>query len=132
VRSGSSAIVLLIGACLILAGLGFGGYAILLALTPRFGSAGAAGITAGLMLIWPLAFALWGRLRKPRLIERGAALAAPGPDAAMMAMLSRLARDQPLMAIFGAGLVGAAGMLLRNRTDAGPKATHSQSGRSST
>jgi hypothetical protein len=135
VRGGSSAVVLLFGACLILAGLGFGGYAIMLALTPKVGPAGAAALTAAIMLVLPVAFLLWGRLRKPPLVERAAASSALGPDAAMLAVLARMSRDQPLMAIFGAGLIGAAGMLLKNRSDAAPGrpgATGSRGGRSFT
>jgi hypothetical protein len=129
VRGGSSAVVLLFGACLILTGLVFGGYALLLALTPSLGAIGAAAATSGAMLFLPLAFLLWGALRKPKPVERAAPAASFGPDAATVAALARVAKDQPVLAVLGAGLIGAAGMFLRDRAAPSPQRRRETAGR---
>lgn len=104
----SRAVVVLIGAALILAGVAFAGYAIMLALLPRLGDTGAAAATAAALLIVPLAYlavAAWRSSKRPAVLPVAAALT---PEAAVLSALAATARGNPLLAVAGAALFGAA------------------------
>lgn len=118
----SRAIVVLIGAALIIIGVAFGGYAIMLALLPRLGGVGAAAATAAVLLVFPLcylALAAWRNSRRPMAMPIAAALT---PETAVLSALATTARGNPLLAIALAALFGAASVWLnppRRRTRLG-------------
>ena len=108
----SRAVAVLFGAALILAGVGFAGYALLLALLPRLGEIGAAAATALAFLIVPLLYlgvAAWRNSRRPVALPLASALT---PEAAVLSALAATARSNPFMAVAGAALFGAASVWL--------------------
>jgi hypothetical protein len=102
----------LIGAALIFFGVAFLGAAIALALEPRLGVAGSAAATGLILLlppcIWGVATAFRGPGSFPRQSE-------PTVENAVVTLLSRLAKEKPLLAVLGATLFGAAEILLRRK-----------------
>ena len=102
----------LIGAALIFFGVAFLGAAIALALEPRLGVAGSAAATGLILLlppcIWGVATAFRGPDTRPRQSESTV-------ENAVVTLLSRLAREKPLLAVLGATLFGAAEILLRRK-----------------
>lgn len=109
------AVIVLIGAALIFSGTGFAGYAIMLALLPKLGAIGAAAASAGILLIVPLGYLLIAAWRAPP-APKSADVQESVIDTVVLTTLAGVARDKPLLAVMGAGLVGAAGMLLRRRS----------------
>ncbi len=108
----SRAVVVLIGAALILAGVGFAGYAIMLALLPRLGAIGAAAATAAVFLIVPLVYLAIAAWRAPPRVAGLPVAAALTPETAVLSALATTARSNPLLAIAGAALFGAASVWL--------------------
>ena len=102
----------LIGAALIFFGVAFLGAAIAVALEPRLGVAGSAAATGLILLlppcIWGVATAFRGPDSLPRQSE-------PTVENAVVMLLTRLAKEKPLLAVLGAALFGAAEILLRRK-----------------
>ena len=100
------------GAALNFFGVAFLGAAIALVLEPRLGVAGSAAATGLILLlppcIWGVATAFKGPDSLPRQSE-------PTVEDAVVTLLSRLAREKPLLAVLGATLFGAAEVLLRRK-----------------
>ncbi|HEY1706773.1 MAG TPA: hypothetical protein VGG10_00805 [Rhizomicrobium sp.] len=101
------------GAALVFAGTGFGGYGLVLALSPRLGGVGAAEATAAALLAIPLIYLIVVLLRPPPPVVP--LRAPPRSELAILSVLATVARDRPLLAVLGAGLFGAADMLLKQR-----------------
>lgn len=94
-------------------GIGFAGYAITAAFIPFVGLAVAAAIAAVVLIAVSGILVL---IAKPHT----ARLPVPGKDQqqgdmAMLAALSSVAKDKPLLAVLSAGLFGAADVLLKDR-----------------
>ena len=102
----------LIGAALIFFGVAFLGAAIALALEPRLGMAGSAAVTALILLLPPCIWGVATAFRGPDLLSRQSE---PTVENAVVTLLSRLAREKPLLAVLGATLFGAAEILLRRK-----------------
>ena len=102
----------LIGAALIFFGVAFLGVAIALALEPRLGVAGSAAVTGLILLLPPCIWGIATAFRGPDLVPRRPE---PTVENAVVTLLSRLAREKPLLAVLGATLFGAAEVLLRRR-----------------
>ena len=100
----------LIGAALIFFGVAFLGAAIALALEPRLGVAGSAAATGLILLLPPCIWGVATVFRGPDLLPRRPE---PTVENAVVTLLSRLAREKPLLAVLGATLFGAAEILLR-------------------
>jgi hypothetical protein len=101
------------GAALVFAGVVFAGTAIMLALSPHIGLAGAAAATAGILLFLPIVVSIFVKLRTPRpLPPRPIARA---ESTAMLAAISAVAVDRPLLAVLGAGVLGVVDVLLKQR-----------------
>jgi hypothetical protein len=98
----------ILASAMILVGVSFAGYAIFSALAASVGVAGAAALTALILLIGPILFIFVAALFRPRRQDFVG-------DAFIMSALSGLVRDRPLIAMVAAGLMGAAGMFLRKR-----------------
>jgi hypothetical protein len=102
--------ILAILACagLIWAGIGFAGFALMVALSPALGLAGAAALAAAVLLIVPMfVWLLYGQ--SPINGQN-----AKSPDSVLSA-ISTVARERPLLAMIGAALFGAAEVLLSSR-----------------
>ena len=115
----AAGILLLFGGIAVLCvGVGYAGYAIYAALTPEVGTAGAAGITSALFLLFPIIawVILWVKGLRRRAARRDVA-AAVSPEAAVLSFLSGLAKDRPLVGIALAGLAGAGATFLRRERD---------------
>jgi LPXTG-motif cell wall-anchored protein len=107
-RTAAGAVAFLILAALTLVGVACAGLAIDFALAPAVGSAWAAALTAFIMLIAPVT--IWIVLA-----VRGAESGPKEGEEALLRALAALAKGNPIMALLGAGLLGAAGVLLRRR-----------------
>lgn len=93
---------------LVWVGIGFAGFALTSALAPHIGLAGAAAVTAAVLLLVPLSVvAVFGR-------HRSADQTTKGTDSALAA-IAALAKERPVMAMIGAALFGAADVLLSGR-----------------
>ena len=93
---------------LIWAGIGFGGYALMAVLAPDLTWAGAAAVTAFVMLIVPLVVVLlFGRSTTETVKPKGAD--------GILSAISHIAKERPLLAMLGAALFGAAEVLLNSR-----------------
>jgi len=93
---------------LVWVGVGFAGFALTTALAPHIGLAGAAAVTAAVLLVVSLIVAaLFGR-------RRAAGQSAKGADSALAA-IAALAKERPVMAVIGATLFGAAEVLMAGR-----------------
>jgi hypothetical protein len=107
-KTAAGVVLGIIAVAMIAVGVSFAGYAIFTALAAPVGIPGAAALTALILLIGPLLFVLLAMMFRPRkedLLN----------DQFIMSVLSGLARDKPLIAMVGAGLLGAAGIFLRKR-----------------
>jgi hypothetical protein len=107
-KTAAGVVLGIIAVAMIAVGVSFAGYAIFTALAAPVGNPGAAALTALILLIGPLLFVLLAMMFRPRkedLLN----------DQFIMSVLSGLARDKPLIAMVGAGLLGAAGIFLRKR-----------------
>lgn len=100
------------GAALVFAGVAFAGYAIMLALSPYLSPPGAATATAGILLFPPVVVSIFVKLRAPPLPPRPIARA---ESTAMLAAISAVAVDRPLLAVLGAGVLGVVDVLLKQR-----------------
>jgi hypothetical protein len=95
-------------------GIGFAGYAVTAAFIPFVGLAAAAAIAAVVLIALSGILVL---IAKPHAVK----LAVPGKeqqqqgDMAMLAALSSVAKEKPLLAVLSAGLFGAADVLLKDR-----------------
>jgi hypothetical protein len=108
----SRAVILSFGAALVLTGVALAGYAIMLTLTPWFGAAGSAAATAAALLVLPLVFLAAGGMRA--ISARSPVASQINPETAVLRTLANVARDRPLLAVIGAGLFGAADVVLRS------------------
>ena len=108
----AKAVPALIGAALIFFGVAFLGAAIALALEPRRGVAGSAAGTGLILLLPPCIWGIATAFRGPDLLSRRSE---PTVENAVVTLLSRLAREKPLLAILGAAFFGAAEVLLRRK-----------------
>ena len=106
-RTAAGAVVGVIAGAFILVGVAFAGFAIFTALERPVGVAGAAALTALILLIGPLLFVFVAAFRQPPKSEIG--------ETVLLNLFSGLARDKPLIAMLGAGLFGAADIFLRKR-----------------
>jgi len=107
-KAAAGVVLGIVAIAMIAVGVSFAGYAIFSALAMPVGVPGAAALTALVLLIGPLLFivlAMMFRPRKQDLLN----------DQFIMSALSGLARDKPLIAMIGAGILGAAGIFLRRR-----------------
>jgi len=99
-------------------GIGFAGFALAAALTPVIGVPLAAAAAAFVLIGTSVVLVL---IARPHV----AALSAPRKEKekdgqaemAMMAALSSVAKDKPLLAVLSAGLFGAADVLLKDRNN---------------
>jgi hypothetical protein len=111
-RLGEQALARILGilACagLVWAGIGFAGFALTAALAPSLTWAGAAALTALLLLIVPVGVVLlYGQ-------NTTGEARAKGPESVLSA-IAQIARERPLLAMVGAALFGAAEVLLNSR-----------------
>lgn len=99
------AVIALAMACF---GVAFAGFAIWAALTPSLGEAWAAAITAFIFLVGPLGAAIaLGTRRRRSFFEGG--------EGGVAGLFGLLARERPLMLLFGAALLGVAETFLKKR-----------------
>jgi len=108
----AKAVLGLIGAALIFFGVAFLGAAIAVALLPRLGVAGSAAVTGLILLLPPCIWGVAAAFRDPDSLPRRSE---PTVENAVVALLSRLAREKPLLAVLGATLFGAAEVLLSRK-----------------
>ena len=108
----AKAVPVLIGAALILFGVAFLGVAIALALQPRLGGAASAAVTGLILLLPPCIWGIATAFRGPDILSRKSE---PTVENAVVTLLSRLAKEKPLLALLGATLFGAAEVLLRRK-----------------
>jgi hypothetical protein len=106
-----AAILVLVAAALIWIGIAFAGFALLTALTPALGLAGAAAIVAALLLLGPLGALVALLIRRPPRPAEGVG----GNHEVLLTLLSAFARNKPLVAVAAAGLLGIVEMLLKRR-----------------
>ena len=106
-KAGAAVVLGLIAAAMVLVGTSFAGFAIFTALETPVGIPGAAALTALIFLIGPLLFIFIAAIFRPRRDYAN--------DALIAGLFSGLVRDKPLLAMVGAGLLGAAGIFLRKR-----------------
>ena len=111
-KLGEQAIARILGilACagFIWVGIGFGGVALTVALSPYLGLAGAAALTAFLLLLVPACVVLlYGR--------RPATEASTRSSESILSAIAHIAKERPLLAMLGAALFGAAEVLLNSR-----------------
>ena len=104
-----AAILVLVAAALIWIGIAFAGFALLTALTPALGLAGAAAIVAALLLLGPLGALVALLVRRPPKPAEG------GNHEVLLTLLSAFARNKPLVAIAASGLLGIVELLFRKR-----------------
>ena len=102
----------LIGAALVFFGVAFLGAAIAFALEPRLGVAGSAAATGFILLLPPCIWGVVTAFRRPDSLLRQPE---PTVENAVVTLLSRLAKEKPLLAVLGATLFGAAEILLRRK-----------------
>ncbi len=105
-RTAAGAVALLILGAVTLVGVACAAIAIDLALTPPIGPAWAAAVTAVILLVAPVT--LWIVLT-----IKGARGAPKEGEAAVLQALASLAKDNPMMALVGAAIYGAADVLIR-------------------
>ncbi len=110
-KLGGLAIARILGilACagLIWVGIGFAGFALTVALSPSLTLAGAAALTAFLLLVVPVFVVLLYGSRTAGVDETGA-------SDSILSDIAHIARKRPLLAMLGAALFGAAEVLLNN------------------
>ncbi|HTQ13794.1 MAG TPA: hypothetical protein VMH86_07955 [Rhizomicrobium sp.] len=106
-RFASKVLFVVIAAGLVWFGTGFAAYALWSALAPELGEAWAAAIVAFLLLVGPLSvtLALGARRRRRSLLE----------EEGLAGLFTLLARERPLMLLFGAALLGVAEAFLKKR-----------------
>jgi LPXTG-motif cell wall-anchored protein len=107
-KAAAGVVLGLIVAAMVLVGVSFAGFAIFTALQVPTGLAGAAALTALILLIGPLLFIFIASLFRPRRQDFIG-------DAFLANLFTGIVRDRPLLAMLGAGLIGAAGIFLRKK-----------------
>ena len=106
-----AAILVLVASALIWIGIAFAGFALLTALTPALGLAGAAAIVAALLLLAPIGALVALLIRRPPRPVEGTG----GNHEVLLGLLAAFGRNKPMVAIATAGLLGLLDMLLRRR-----------------
>ena len=106
-----AAILVLLASALVWIGIGFAGFALLTALTPALGLAGAAAIVAALLLLAPLGALIALMIRRPQRPLGGG----EGSHEFLLSLLSGFARNKPLIAVGVAVLIGVAEMFFHRR-----------------
>ncbi|MGH6870196.1 MAG: hypothetical protein ACREHE_01710 [Rhizomicrobium sp.] len=106
-RLASRIILIVIAAGFVWFGVGFAAYAIWAALVPELGEAWAAALVAFLLLVGPLSITLVLGMRRRRSILDGAE--------GLGGIFTLLARERPLMLLFGAALLGVVEAFLKRR-----------------
>jgi hypothetical protein len=113
------AVLLVIVVAAIFAGMTFAGVALFLAVMPYMHPAWAALITAAVLILPVLVGGAIVKSRATRPALRAApppqAAAVGTPDDAAMALIAGMAKEKPLLAVFFAGLLGAAGTILQHK-----------------
>lgn len=105
---GGRILLIAAGVACIMVAVAFFGVAIFILLQPALNVAGAAAVTAFVLLLVPAGWMLWKKLSPPpRRVSN--------PETSALTMLAGMARDQPLLAVLGACLFGMADYLLRHR-----------------
>jgi hypothetical protein len=111
-KAAAAAVLALIGAAMLVFGVGFLAYAIAVALAPALGVAGGAAVTGAIFVgppfFWAIVMLALRRAppRKP--------IAAP--SGLWLTLFAAIAKETPWVAIVGAGLVAAAEIFLSHRT----------------
>jgi hypothetical protein len=105
----------------VFAGMTFAGVAVFLALMTNMHAAWAAAIVAAVMIMPVVIGAIIVRVRALPVRPAVAAAAAPAPavgtaDEATVRMIAGLAQEKPLLAVLFAGLLGAAGTVLQQKS----------------
>jgi hypothetical protein len=110
-------LLLIAAAALIWIGIGFAGYAIYLALATKLQPDWAAALTAALLLAAPLCtlIVLVWRRPQPALHVPDLRPVQADTETATLALLADVARQKPLLAVFIAGVLGAAETLRRRQ-----------------
>jgi LPXTG-motif cell wall-anchored protein len=102
-------IFLILALAMVWIGVGFAAFAIAATFAPHIGMAWGAAIAAAILLFPAIMTALYFMLRRPP--RRGL----EGIERAMVALISSIVNDKPVMAILGAGLVGILGSLFSRK-----------------
>lgn len=108
-KAAAGLVLAIMAGAMIFVGVAFIAYAIAVALTPSLGMAGAAAVAGGILLVGPMFWVLVTLLWKP----------APPPKpqpSPLMAFVTGLLADKPVIAAGIAALVGVADMLLKRRS----------------
>ncbi len=108
----SRAVAVIIGAAFVWIGVGFGGYALMLALSDRYGVVASAAITGAVLVLLPALVLAFSLLVRPKTLP---AVVEPEPEVAVLSLLAAIARKRPLLAVLGAGVFGAADVLWTKR-----------------
>jgi hypothetical protein len=111
------AVLAVIAIAAVFAGMTLAGVALFLVLMPFMHPAWAA-LLAGVALIAPVligAAIVKSRATRPLARPAAAPAAAATPDDAAMALIADMAKEKPLLAVFFAGLLGAAGTILQHK-----------------
>jgi membrane protein implicated in regulation of membrane protease activity len=108
-RIAARIIFLILALAMVWIGVGFAAFAIAAGLTPHVGMAWGAAIAAAVLLAPALLAAIYFSVRRPP--KRGL----EGIEGAMIALVSSIVNDKPIMAILGAGLAAAFASLLNRK-----------------
>lgn len=100
-------ILLALAAGFVWFGVGFAAYAVWAALAPQLGDAWAAALVAFLLLVGPLSVAITLGMRRRRPLFSG--------EEGLAGIFALLARERPLMLLFGAALLGVAETFLKKK-----------------
>ncbi|MEJ0027456.1 MAG: hypothetical protein WDN01_15635 [Rhizomicrobium sp.] len=107
----AASVLAVIGLLLVVFGVGFLSYALVLALTPLLGAAGGAAVTGAVFVGPPV---LWAGI----VLMRGPPKPKPTalPSSLWMALFAAIAKETPWIAIVGAIVVAGAEMFFGGRT----------------
>ncbi|MBL6939789.1 MAG: hypothetical protein ISS15_11325 [Alphaproteobacteria bacterium] len=113
-KIGAGAVLAIIGLLLLILGVGYLGMAVVTALTPALGAAGAYAVTGGIFVgpafFWAILTLLLTRKPPPQKAELGSA-----ERGLWTVLFAAIAKETPWIAIAGAGLVAAAEIFLATR-----------------
>ena len=114
------AVLLITASALIWVGTAFAGYAIYLALIPATREPWAAAISAVVLVIGPLGYALLLNARRPgstrpRLHQPEPLAVSSDANTATLNLLAKVAQDKPLLAVMFAGILGASEALTHRK-----------------
>lgn len=107
-KTAAGAVLAIIAAAMVFLGVCFASFAIFTALQPSVGVPGSAAITALILLIGPLLFVVAAAIRQPPKKDLVA-------EEMLLSLFTGVARKKPLLALIGAGAVGAVDIFLRRR-----------------